>query len=122
MLEHNGTISLTKVHALMGTYDPPSGTVDDENQTGNIIGAMLQFPTEYTFSVVGKTSDGDSYARDVKALLESILGSDARMETRVVPRGTKFIRVSVKVRVDSASMISSIYEELDAMELTVMKF
>lgn len=122
MLANYKTIFLTKVHALMGTYDPPSGTVDDENQTGNIIGAMLQFPTEYTFSVVGKTSDADSYSRDVKSRLESILGSNATMETRVVPRGTKFTRVSVKVNVDSAAMISSIYEELDTMELTVMKF
>jgi putative lipoic acid-binding regulatory protein len=106
----------------MGTYDPPPGTTDDENQMGNIIGALLQFPTDYTFSVVGKTNDGDAYASDVKSLMESILGSDARMETRVVPRGTKFTRVSVKVSVESAAMITSIYEELDSMELTVMKF
>jgi putative lipoic acid-binding regulatory protein len=106
----------------MGTYDPPSGTVDDENQTGNIIGSLLQFPTDFTFSVVGKTSDGDSYANDVKSLMQSILGESARMETRVVPRGTKFTKVSVKVSVESAAMITSIYEELDAMELTVMKF
>lgn len=106
----------------MGTYDPPQGTTDDENQMGHITGALLQFPTDYTFSVVGKTTDGDSYASDVKSLVESILGSDARMETRVVPRGSKFTRVSVKVSVESPAMIASIYEELDAMELTVMKF
>lgn len=111
-----------KVHALMGTYDPPPGTTDDENQMGHITGALLQFPTDYTFSVVGKTSDGDSYANDVKSLVESILGSDARMETRVVPRGAKFTKVSVKVNVESAAMITSIYAELDSMERTVMKF
>jgi putative lipoic acid-binding regulatory protein len=54
--------------------------------------------------------------------MQSILGESARMETRVVPRGTKFTKVSVKVSVESAAMITSIYEELDAMELTVMKF
>ena len=106
----------------MGTYDPPPGTTDDENQMGYITGALLQFPTDYTFSVVGKTSDGDSYANDVKSLVESILGSDTRMETRVVPRGTKFTKVSVKVNVESAAMITSIYAELDSMEMTVMKF
>ena len=74
----------------MGTYDPPPGATDDENQMGFITGAFLQFPTEYTFSVIGKTVDGDAYANDVKRLMESILGSDARMETRVAPRGTKF--------------------------------
>jgi putative lipoic acid-binding regulatory protein len=116
------TNTYTKVHALMGTYDPPQGTTDDENQMGHITGALLQFPIDYTFSVVGKTTDGDSYASDVKNLVKSILGSDARMETRVVPRGSKFTRVSVKVCVESPAMIASIYEELDAMELTVMKF
>lgn len=115
-----------KVHALMGTYDPLPGAVDDENQTGNIIGSLLQFPTEYTFSVVGKTggdeSAGDAYANDVKMALRSVLGSDAKMEIRVVPRGTKFTRVSAKVSVESASIIESIYEEFDALEATVMKF
>lgn len=106
----------------MGTYDPPPGATDDENQMGFITGAFLQFPTEYTFSVIGKTNDGDAYVNDVKCLMESILGSDVRMETRVVPRGTKFTRVNVKVNVESAAMITSIYEELDSMELTVMKF
>lgn len=106
----------------MGTYDPPPGATDDENQMGFITGAFLQFPTEYTFSVTGKTNDGDAYVNDVKCLMESILGSDVRMETRVVPRGTKFTRVNVKVNVESAAMITSIYEELDSMELTVMKF
>lgn len=113
---------MVKVHALMGHYDPPPGTTDDENQMGHITGALLQFPSDYTFSVVGKTTDSDGYANEVKSLVQSILGMDARMETRVVPRGTKFTRVSVKVNVESAAIISSIYEELDSMELTVMKF
>lgn len=126
-----------KVHALMGTYDPPPGTVNDENQTGSIIGAMLEFPAEYTFSVVGRTSSssseeggeeiiegggGDAYADEVKSTLASVLGSDANMEIRVVPRGKKFTRVSAKVTVESASVISSIYEELGSLEATVMKF
>mmetsp|Transcript_10728 Transcript_10728/g.23768 ORF Transcript_10728/g.23768 Transcript_10728/m.23768 type:complete len:199 (+) Transcript_10728:177-773(+) len=114
-----------KVHALMGTYDPVPGAVDDENQAGNIIGALLEFPTEYTFTVVGKTvedSAGDAYVNEVKSALSSILGSDAKTEMRVVPRGKKFTRVSAKVTVESASIISSIYEELGALEATVMKF
>ncbi|KAL7527396.1 hypothetical protein ACHAXR_001938 [Thalassiosira sp. AJA248-18] len=122
----------------MGTYDPAPGVVDDDKQTGNIIGAMLEFPTEYTFTVVGKTaidnnqhletesgdddSAADVYASDVKKAFVSVLGSDAKVEMRVIPRGKKFTRVSAKVTVDSASVISSIYEELDALEATVMKF
>ena len=113
-----------KVHALMGSYDPAPGAVDDENQMGSIIGKMLEFPTLYTFTTVGRTEsvDGDVYADEVKLALTSVLGSNAKMELRVVPRGKKFTRVSAKVTVDSASVISSIYEELGALEATVMKF
>lgn len=124
-----GGIDLTdrfkyKVHALMGDYDPAPGAADDENQTGNIIGAMLEFPSDYTFTVVGRAADsaGDQYASDVKQALVSVLGSDAKMEMRVVPRGKSFTRVTAKLTVESASMISFIYEELDALEATVMKF
>ena len=116
--------------ALMGTYDAPTGTVDDENGTGNIIGALLQFPTDYTFSVVGKNNQqlddeneaGDAYANEVKSILLQILGSDAQIEMRVVPRGKKFTRVTVKVNVDSQSIINNVYEELGSLESTVMKF
>lgn len=114
----------------MGTYDPPPGAIDDENQNGNILGAMLHFPTEYTFTAVGKNeiitgereSVGDNYADQVKRILGSVLGSDAKMEVRVVPRGQKFTRVSAKVEVESAKVISSIHDKLDALEATVMKF
>lgn len=115
----------------MGSFDPPTGVVDDENQTGNIMGALLQFPTEYTFSVVGKTINndedveidaGEGYANQVKQVFTSVVGENAKMEMRVVPRGKKFTRVSVKVMVESSSVISSIYEELGAIEATVMKY
>ena len=71
---------------------------------------------------IGEESAGDAYVRDVKSTLNSVLGSDAKMEVRVVPRGKKFTKVSAKVTVESASIISSIYEELGALEATVMKF
>ena len=115
-----------KVHALMGTYDLPEGKVDDENQMGNILGAMLTFPTEYTFSVVGKNAESedpcDNYSRKVRAVIESVLGESTNMEMRVKPRGKRFTKVSIKVTVDSAAAISTIYEELDALKATVMKF
>ena len=111
----------------MGTYDPPDGVDDDENQTGYITGAMLQFPAEYTFSVVGRSvsaegGDGEGYAGQVESALASVLGPDAKLEMRVVPRGKKFVRVSTTVTVESASVIRSIYEELGALDGTVMKY
>ncbi len=115
-----------KVHALMGTYDLPEGKVDDENQTGNILGAMLNFPTDYTFTVVGKKAETedpcDNYERKVRAVVESVLGDAANIEMRVTPRGKKYTKVSVKVSVESAAIIAAIYEELDALKATVMKF
>ena len=116
-----------KVHALMGTYDPEPGK-DNENQSGNILGALLQFPTQYTFSVVGRNIEdedsrtvGDIYADEVKAVIESTLG-ETEMELRVIPRGKKFTKVSVSVSVESAAIITSIYEDLGQLESTVMKF
>ncbi|KAK1747352.1 hypothetical protein QTG54_001315 [Skeletonema marinoi] len=115
-----------KVHALMGTYDLPEGKVDDENQTGNILGQLLQFPTEYTFTVVGKKAETedpcDNYERKVRAVVESALGEAANIEMRVTPRGKRFTKVSLKVTVESAAIIAAIYEELGALDATVMKF
>jgi len=113
-----------KVHALMGTYDTPPGVVDDENQTGNILDKMLQFPTTYTFSVVGKTENINHgvYANEVELALISVLGSNAQVEMLVVPRGKKFTKVTATVTVDSASVISYIYDKLEALDATVMKF
>mmetsp|Transcript_18464 Transcript_18464/g.31226 ORF Transcript_18464/g.31226 Transcript_18464/m.31226 type:complete len:194 (-) Transcript_18464:84-665(-) len=115
-----------KVHALMGTYDLPEGKVDDENQTGNILGQLLQFPTEYTFTVVGKKAETedpcDNYERKVRAVVESALGEAASIEMRVTPRGKRFTKVSLKVTVESAAIIAAIYEELGALDATVMKF
>jgi len=115
-----------KVHALMGTYDLPEGKVDDENQTGNILGQLLQFPTEYTFTVVGKKAETedpcDNYERKVRAVVESALGEAASIEMRVTPRGKRFTKVSLKVTVESAAIIAAIYDELGALDATVMKF
>mmetsp|Transcript_31463 Transcript_31463/g.63458 ORF Transcript_31463/g.63458 Transcript_31463/m.63458 type:complete len:194 (-) Transcript_31463:90-671(-) len=115
-----------KVHALMGTYDLPEGKVDDENQTGNILGQLLQFPTEYTFTVVGKKAETedpcDNYERKVRAVVESALGEAANIEMRVTPRGKRFTKVSLKVTVESAAIIAAIYEDLGALDATVMKF
>jgi len=109
---------------IVGTYDPVG--VDDDQQTANIVGALLQFPTSYTFTVVGKNSEeedgGDDYANSVKSIVESILGNDAQIEMRVVPRGSKFTKVTIKVDVESQGMITNIYDELDSLDATVMKF
>ena len=116
-----------KVHALMGTYDPPPSVgPDDENQSGNILNAMLTFPVRYSFNVVGRTSGDDGvreeYVEAVKAVIASVSGDDDSMECRVTPRGKSFTRVSVQVLVESAAVINSIFDDLGGMDLTVMRY
>jgi putative lipoic acid-binding regulatory protein len=113
-----------KVNALMGTYDPKMG-LDDEQQFGNIMGALMNFPTQYAFHVVGRThgnpDDAIKYAEATKEAVISIAG-DSKMECVVSPRGKSFTRVSVTVEVESAGMIKTIYDALDEIEATVMKY
>jgi putative lipoic acid-binding regulatory protein len=104
----------------MGTYDPMQTMPDNERSSGNILNAMLQFPTEYCFYVLGKT-DGDEdkkqmYINEVK----QIVGIDK--ELRVIERGTRYVKLSVNVTVDSTAVINTIYEALGSLERTVMKF
>jgi putative lipoic acid-binding regulatory protein len=113
------------VNALMGTYDPQVG-VDDERQAGNILNAMLNFPTEFMFNAVGRTNGDDSlkeeYAEQVKKIVTSLSGDDDHFQCQVTPRGKSFTRVSIQVQVDSAAVINSIYNELDKIEMTVFKY
>jgi putative lipoic acid-binding regulatory protein len=114
-----------KVNALMGVFDPQVGE-DDERQDGNILNAMLTFPTQFTFNAVGRTSGEDSlkeeYVEQVKETVSSLAGDEVDFKCQITPRGKSFTRVSIQVKVDSAAVISSIYDELGKMEMTVMKY
>ena len=113
-----------KVNALMGVFDPQDG-VDDERQEGNILNAMLKFPIRYTFNIVGKTSGDDEtrekYLEEVYKVVLRISGDD-EMRCQITPRGKNFTKVQCEVEVQSASMINSIYDDLDKLDLTVMRF
>mmetsp|Transcript_31016 Transcript_31016/g.36861 ORF Transcript_31016/g.36861 Transcript_31016/m.36861 type:complete len:280 (+) Transcript_31016:58-897(+) len=68
-----------KVNALMGSYDPLQSDTDTEQTDGNIFNALLQFPTLYTFNIVGRTrgdddddddnSIKDAYVEQVKSIV-----------------------------------------------------
>jgi len=168
-----------KVNALMGSYDPIQGDTDTEQTDGNILNALLQFPTLYSFNIVGRTggddeSIKDAYVQQVKSIVvdgcggggdsedgggliadtrdtvedtttPTVMGGDAddkvvaaddeddatanqtvEMDDTVVcvvkPRGANFTKITVEVRVESAAMINSVYDELGALERTVMRF
>lgn len=113
-----------KVHALMGDFDPPT-EMDTENETGNILGAMLTFPTSYRFNAVGKTN-GDAaieerFVERMVHLVSDTCGEDG-LTFDVTPRGSKFTKVSVQATVESATMISAVYDELKNEETCVMQF
>lgn len=113
-----------KVHALMGTYDPPVDQ-DNENETGHIFNAMLEFPVTYSFNVVGRTSGDegkkDVFVEQVKAAVTAISGPDD-MTLRITPRGKSFTKVVIEAKVESAVMITNIYKELEQLEMSVMQF
>ena len=117
-----------KVHALMGDYDPSEGMVDNEDQDGKILKALVTFPPQLVFDVVGKINDGDddcsdssTYADKVRSIVFDTTG-DEDIKCDIIPRGTKFVKVRCEATVESTTMINNIYDELGAMASTVMKF
>lgn len=112
-----------KVNALMGVFDPQDG-VDDERQEGNILQAMLTFPVRYTFNIVGKTMGDESkkeeYITAVKQAVIATAGDD--IACKITPRGKNFVKVQCEAEVLNAGMINTIYEEIEKLEQTVMRF
>eukprot|EP00586_Coscinodiscus_wailesii_P009931 CAMPEP_0172510672 /NCGR_PEP_ID=MMETSP1066-20121228/230534_1 /TAXON_ID=671091 /ORGANISM="Coscinodiscus wailesii, Strain CCMP2513" /LENGTH=213 /DNA_ID=CAMNT_0013289753 /DNA_START=144 /DNA_END=785 /DNA_ORIENTATION=+ len=114
-----------KVNALMGAFDPPPSTKDDEFQNGNILSAVVNFPARYSFTVVGRTGGEESVVEEfVRTVTKGVgeISGDEGMEWSVSARGKKFTRVVLDVNVDSAAVINSIYECLDEIDLIVMKY
>ena len=113
-----------KVNALMGVFDPQMGA-DDERQSGNILNAMLKFPVQYSFNVVGRTNGDEKlkieYIDKVKSIVASLSGDD-RMKVRVTPRGKNFTRITLKATVESVAIINSIYVALEKSENTIMQY
>ena len=60
----------------------------------------------------------------VEELNKVVLGvaGDDKMTRQITPRGKNFTKVQCEVEVQSVSMINCIYDELEKMERTVMRF
>lgn len=114
-----------KVNALLGMYDPIGDPEQDTERSTehNLAGALLQFPAPFTFTVVGRTGEDNrsAYTEVVQTIVRQETGDDA-MSCEVIPRGSQFTKVTCTATVDSAAVISSVYEALGALEATVMKF
>lgn len=108
----------------MGVFDP-QGT-DDERQDGNILNAMLTFPVKYSFNVVGKTNGDNAlqeqFIEQVKEVLGGVTGDKDDLECQITPRGKNFTKVIVQAKVESAAMISIAYQELEALDMAIMRF
>lgn len=127
---------LYKVNALMGTFDPPTNSSDTENEVGNILNAIVKFPSMQTFSVVGKIDDSygpDDYRKDVEDVIVATISSatdgassenknNEHIECVVTPRGSKYVKVSLTLNVDSISTMNTIHARLGEMSQTVMRF
>jgi len=116
-----------KVNALMGVFDPPA-EVDNERENGNILAAMLKFPVQYSFNVVGKT-EGDETKRDVfvDQVKSIVLDGSSELDKEgmacvITPRGKKFTKITIEAQVESPAMITNIYEELEQLDMSVMQF
>ena len=124
-----------KVNALMGVFDPPNEK-DNEHNHGHITAAMLKFPCNYTFHVVGKTralfvpEENDTtttttsltsqlpsphdFAEQAKEIVLQYTSN--RQEDRdslvvsIVPRGTKFTKLSIEAYIETPESISYIYQ------------
>jgi putative lipoic acid-binding regulatory protein len=116
-----------KVHALMGDYDPPDNQANDEYADGNILNAMMTFPTKYSFHVVGRTGGDDVVSMEYIEQVRNVVKSNCSDPQQVIcdnvtPRGNSYLKVTVHGMVESAAMINAIYDELDALEMTKMRF
>ena len=114
-----------KVNALMGVFDPADAEADKEG-AGNILNALLKFPVKYSFNVVGKTRGDeqlqDEFVQQVKAIVAQETGGEDGLVVQVTPRGKSFTKVIVEAEVDSAPIIQTVYQQLGALEMSVMQF
>ncbi len=128
------SLPIFEVNALLGTYDSlliPGKEDTERDQMGGIISALCNFPTYHIFTVIAKTvtannvsgidSVDDIYVKEVTTLVESLSGYEV-MDVDVKARGSKFIRVSFGVTVESVAILTSIYEGLGTLERTIMRY
>ena len=108
----------------MGVFDPQGD--DNERQQGNIMNAILNFPVQYSFNVVGRTSGDDAiverFVEEVKQVVIQQTGDEDGLQCKITPRSKNFTKSTIQANVQNAEMISAAYDAIEALELTVMRF
>jgi putative lipoic acid-binding regulatory protein len=108
----------------MGVFDPQGE--DDERQQGNIMNAILTFPVQYSFNVVGRTGGDaatvDQFVEQVKQVVIQETGDEDGIQCTITPRSKNFTKLTIRANVANANMITAAYNGIEALELTVMRF
>jgi putative lipoic acid-binding regulatory protein len=84
--------------------------------------AILNFPVVFTFHVVGRTAGDVELQSHLLEQVKDVMEREEAVKYEVIPRGSKFTKISIEKQVVNADEISEIYTRLSQIELTVMQF
>ncbi|CAL8467973.1 g7511 [Coccomyxa elongata] len=111
------------VRALRGELDPPKSVQNTERTDHLLIGALKQFPLDYTFNIVFKGSQNhDEVTEYLGRILQRVCGTtqhECRLAERL--RG-KYLSVQATANIKRPDMIAGVFEELDKDTRIVMKY
>lgn len=104
--------------------DPPDINKDTERSPSNILGALMNFPTNHTFTVIGRTNgDVDEQNGFVDGVREATSSAGTHsFDLNVSQRGINFTKATITLEVSSPEMISEMNARLNAVESSVMQF
>lgn len=84
--------------------------------------AILNFPITYTFHVVGRTEGDVELQSQFLDQVKDIMEREEAVKYEMIPRGSKFTKISFEKQVINADEISEIYSRLSQLELSIMQF
>ncbi|WIA18012.1 hypothetical protein OEZ85_009499 [Tetradesmus obliquus] len=116
------------VRALRGELDPAPWVENTERSPGVLMSKLINFPTAYTFQVVGKPAAGSSkegFVQDMVATIGKACQAEVQQEDITVKErlGGKYISMSVTVQsVRAPEIIQSTYDAIGQDPRVTMKF
>ena len=115
------------VRAIRGEFDPSPDVDNTEDNTGIILGSLIQFPCDYDFQVVGKMEAGDqpAFARDIVDAISKTLGLEEPIPPENITlkkRGTSYLSIKVTARVQAPEKVQEVFDVIEKDDRVVMKF
>mmetsp|Transcript_31121 Transcript_31121/g.58379 ORF Transcript_31121/g.58379 Transcript_31121/m.58379 type:complete len:228 (+) Transcript_31121:65-748(+) len=112
--------------AHQGLYKAPEGVPDTEQGVGALTGALMSFPSEQQWQVVGKTqtdADRESFLFSVREAVSQHTGDLEQDAMQVQTRmGGRYTSVRVRQQVWCVEQISRVLESLKSLPEVVMAF